>query len=246
MNIWRETVSFRKGLPIVIVVLVIAVFTGCGYQKERRMVQKSKKILAQEEKSVEELVQVRGQLRKIIELKLQSVKLLEDVNRLLGQKYMEIGSYYLAEEVLLEAEYLLPHNPFIKKDLGQCYYFLGLSSLDKEEQLDSFSKSKAYYTKALEINPKLVEAHYGLGLLLFFGYDDVFAAIEEMKGIFEYDAENIDAHFALGRFYYEIGELGKALGEYIEITRLLPRGSQRRKKAEENIMKINREMGLQD
>jgi tetratricopeptide (TPR) repeat protein len=240
-------VKFKRWQPIIIVVLLANfLYTGCGYQKERRMVQRSKKVLAQERKSVDELVHIRGELRRVIELKLQSVKLLEDVNRLLGEKYMELGSYNLAEEVLLEAEFLMPHNAFIKKDLGQCYYFLGLSALDKNDQLKFFSKSRAYYTKALEIDPELIEARYGLGLLLFFGYNDAFAAIDEMKEILESDPENVDAHFALGRFYYEIGELGKALGEYIELTRLLPGGADRRKKAEENIIKINREMGMKD
>ncbi|MGQ9616340.1 MAG: hypothetical protein ACUVWJ_08045 [Spirochaetota bacterium] len=239
--------KFKRWLPIIPVFILISfLYSGCGYQEERRMVQRSKKVLAQERKSVDELVHIRGELRRIIELKLQSVKLLEDVNRLLGEKYMELGSYNLAEDVLLEAEFLLPHNAFIKKDLGQCYYFLGLSALDKNEQFNYFSKSKAYYSKALEIDPELIEARYGLGLLLFFGYNDVFSAIDEMKGIIEYDPEHVDAHFALGRFYYEIGEFGKALGEYIEITKLLPRGSDRRKKAEENIMKINREMEMKD
>jgi hypothetical protein len=52
----------------------------------------------------------------------------------------------------------------------------------------------------------------------------------------------VDARFALGRYYYELEEYSKALGEYIEITNILPKSSPRRAKAEENIMQINREM----
>ena len=62
----------------------------------------------------------------------------------------------------------------------------------------------------------------------------------------DYDPKNIDAHFALGRFYYETGELGKALNEYLTLTRLLPRSSPKREKVEENILKINRETGIDE
>jgi cytochrome c-type biogenesis protein CcmH/NrfG len=62
--------------------------------------------------------------------------------------------------------------------------------------------------------------------------------------VLSYDPENVEAHFALGRFYYEIGDTGRALGEYLSLTRLLPRSSPKLKKVEENILKINRETGV--
>jgi tetratricopeptide (TPR) repeat protein len=237
-------VGFNKGFIFICIVLILFGLAGCGYRQERRAVERGKRILSQSDKEIDDLVSVRGKLRRIIDLKIQAVDLLEDLNRLLGRKYLEVGSYHLAEEVLLEAEYLKPHNPFIKKDLGECYYFLGISALEKTEQLDYFALSREYYQKALEINPELTEARYGFGLLLFFGLNDVFGAIEQMQMVLKYDENNVDAHFALGRFYYEIGELGKSLGEYIKITRILPGSSPRRKKAEENIIKINRELGV--
>jgi tetratricopeptide (TPR) repeat protein len=216
---------------------------GCGYYEEKRTLSEGRKILSRQERDVEELVSVRMGLRKIIDMKIRAVNQLEDVNRVLGRQYLIAGSYNLAREVLEEAEYLKPYSEFIKKDLGECYYFLGASALSAEERNRDFEKSRAYYTKALEINNDLLEARYGLSLLLFFGFNDVEEAVEQMKLVVERDSRNVDAHFALGRYYYELGEYSKALGEYLEITRILPKNSPRRIKAEENIMEINREMG---
>ena len=136
-----------------------------------------------------------------------------------------------------------PHSAYVKKDLGECYYFLGASALDREEKERYFERSLTYYNKALEIRADLTEAHYGLGLLLYFAYNDVEGAVEEMKRVLAQDSRDVDARFALGRFYYEMGEYSKALGEYLELTRILPKGSPRRIKAEDNILQINRELG---
>jgi tetratricopeptide (TPR) repeat protein len=235
-------VSFKiRTFPLSLLVFII-LLEGCGGMRERWTIYKSKRYLARETVDMQELEDVRGNLRKIIEVKIKAVDMLEATNRLLGRKYMESGSYHLAREVLEEAEYLKPKSAFIKKDLGECYYFLGASALEIGDRESYYSKSKKYFQKALDIMPGLIEARYGLGLLLFFGYGDTDAAIIEMKLILEFNPNNVDAHFALGRFYYEADEFGKSLGEYITLTRILPKGSQKKAKAEGNILIINREL----
>jgi cytochrome c-type biogenesis protein CcmH/NrfG len=219
---------------------------GCGYYKANRAVARGRRVIAQREKDVEDLEKVRGELRRVIDMKIKAAQYLESSLRLLGTKYMEVGSYSLAKDALAEAELLQPYNAFIKKDLGECYYFLALSTVDSEERQASLEMSGLYYRKSLDIKPDLLEARYGYGLLLAFGYDDWGSAIEQVKLMLDYDPENIDAHFALGRFYYEIGDLGKALNEYLTLTRLLPRSSPRQKKVEENILRINRETGIDE
>jgi tetratricopeptide (TPR) repeat protein len=217
---------------------------GCSGFRDRRTIWKSKQALARRDKDIGELVEIRGKLKRIIEMKIRAVKLLESANRVLGRKYIEIGSYNLALEALKEAEYLDPNSAFVKKDLGECYYFLGRSAIVQEEREKSFSLSRKYYEASISIQPDLVSSRYGLGLLLFFGYGDVNGAIEQMKQILLYEPENVEAHFALGRFYYEMDELGKALGEYITLNRILPKGSPKKNQVEENILRINRELGV--
>ena len=236
---------FRKWYTLFCLALSI-MMAGCGYYEANRAVARGKRVIAQREKDVEDLKQVRRELRKVIDMKIKAVQYLESTLRLLGTKYMELGSYRLAEDALVEAEYLQPYNAFIKKDLGECYYFLALSAVDTEERQAWRERSRVYYRKALDIKPDLLEARYGYGLLLAFGYDDWTGAIEEIKFMLDYDPKNIDAHFALGRFYYEIGDLGKSLNEYLTLTRLLPRSSPKLEKVEENILRINRETGIDE
>jgi tetratricopeptide (TPR) repeat protein len=242
---WNRTACCRRAIEIFFLSSVLLFAAGCGNLNERRTIWKTNKILGQKTKEIDELQEVRGKLKRIIHSKIQAVELLETADRVLARKYMNIESYNLAEEVLKEAEYLKPNSAFIKKELGECYYFLAQSAVSQEEDEKYFSLSRQYYEASLSLDPDLQSARYGFGLLLFFGFNDVSGAIEEMKKILEEEPGNVDAHFALGRFYYEANELGKSLGEYIAITRILPPGSERRKKAEQNILRINSELGIE-
>ena len=219
---------------------------SCGLRQERAAVSGAKKVLGREKKSTEELEEVRGRLRRVVELKVEAASLMREVNRLLGRKYLEIESYNLAEEALLEAEYLDPASPYVKKELGECYYHLAAAAMEKNRRTRYLELSLGYFRKAVELKPDYREARYGLGLLLFFEYQDVPGAVEQMKKVVEAEPGDVDARFALGRFFYEQGELGKALNEYLEITRILPRSSPRRARAEENILMINRNLGIED
>jgi len=235
-------VNFKSRFFVCLIFLCFLI-AGCGGGGDRRTIINSRKELKRQKKDTEELTKVRGELKRIVERKVYAVKLLENIDRVLGSKYLELGYYNLAEEALLEAEFLKPHSPFIKKDLGECYYFLGLSALDYDEKKSYFSKSRSYFKKTLELNPDHVEARYGLGLLLFFGFSDTQGAIEEMQEVLKIENNHVGARFALGRFYYENGELNKSLGEYITLTRILPGSSPKKKKAQDNIIRINRELG---
>lgn len=224
--------------------IIVLFLIGCAAREDVRIINESKRVISKKKKSIDDLERVRGNLKRVIERKIKAVGLLEETDRLLASKYIEIGSYNLALEVLKEAEYLKPENGFIKKDIGLCYYFLGRSETNGEIANKYYESSRKYLKKALELEPDLIEARYALGLLLFFGFKNVSDAIEQMKIILEENPDDVEAHFALGRFYYEINELGKALNEYITLTRILPKGSPKYKKAEENILKINRELGF--
>ena len=220
-------------------IFILIFLFSCGYSKEKSDLRYAKRVLSKRNKSNEELVNVKKKLRRIIDMKIRAANMLDSVDRLLGRRYMENGEYRLALNVLKEAESLKPTNAFIKKDIGECYYFLGKSEVNIEQRDKYLRLSKMYLSKALELEPDMVEAMYALSLLLFFGYHDVDGAIDEAKKMLSIDPKNIDAHFALGRYYYEKGEYGRALNEYITITKILPKNSPKRKKAEENILKIN-------
>jgi tetratricopeptide (TPR) repeat protein len=236
-------VHIKYEAPAALLALVV-VLTGCGLSKDRIAIYRAKQAIERGTRDPEELSRVRGRLKKIVTTKIQAARYLDTANRVLGRKYMEMGSYNLAEEALREAEYLNPNNAYIKMDLGECSYLLSQSVLDEDEKKEYLVRSRNYYRKAIELKSDLTEARYGYGLLLFFGFNDTQGAIREMRKILADEPGHVEAHFALGRFYYESGESGKALGEYILLTELLPKSSPRRKKAEENIERINSEQAV--
>jgi tetratricopeptide (TPR) repeat protein len=232
-------VHIQHKAPVILLALVVAL-SGCGLSKDRIAVYRAKQAVDRGSRDPEELSTVRGRLKKIVNTKIQAARYLDTVNRVLGRKYMEMGSYNLAVEALREAEYLNPNNAYIKMDLGECSYLLSQSALDEDGKKEYLLRSRNYYRKALELKSDLAEARYGYGLLLFFGFEDTEGAIREMRKILADEPGHVEAHFALGRFYFEAGDTGKALGEYLILTELLPKSSPRRKKAEENIERINR------
>jgi len=231
-------VNFRLYFGSFLVLVLLFIF-GCGYSRERSDLRRAKHVLSKNEKSNEDLLDIKKRMRRIIDMKIRAVNMLDSIDRLLGRRYMENGNYLLAIDVLKEAEELKPTNAYIKKDIGESYYFLAKSEINHVKGKEYIELSKSYLKKAIELQPDMVEAIYVMSLLLFFGYNDVDGAINEAKKILEIDSKNIDAHFALGRFYYEKGEYGRALNEYLTLTKILPKNSPKRKKAEENIIKIN-------
>ena len=243
----RFSVRGCHGVRLLLSGLLLCVCTvsaGCGYYRDNRTVEKSRRVISREKKDIGDLEQVSRELRKVIETKIRAARYLESALRLLGEKYMEVGNYRLAEEALLEVEILKPYDAFIKKELGECYYFLAGSEVEPQEKERMMRKSGEYYAAALGIRPDFLEAIYGYGILLAMGYGDWAGGIEQMKILLSYEPENIEAHFALGRFYYETGDTGRALGEYLTLTRILPRSSPKIGKVEENILRINRETGV--
>jgi cytochrome c-type biogenesis protein CcmH/NrfG len=236
-------VHIRGEAPAVLLALAV-LLTGCGLSKDRMAIYRARQSIEKRNRDPEELSKVRGRLKEIVKTKLQAARYLDTANRVLGRKYMEMGSYNLAEEALREAEYLNPNNAYIKMDLGECCYLLSQSAMDEDRKNEYLVRSRNYYRKAIELKTDLTEARYGYGLLLFFGFKDTQGAIGEMKKILGDEPRHVDAHFALGRFYYESGDSGKALREYLLLTELLPKSSPRRKKAEENIEKITREQAV--
>jgi len=125
--------------------------------------------------------------------------------------YLFLGSIYMSEENLSQAfdVYEKFVASFPESYIG--YFFLG-KILSKQEDFDG---AKEYFTKALDIEPMLLEPRFEL--LAIYQAEGLEThpknkekIITEYGAILERYPENIRAVMELGVFYHRIGEKGKA------------------------------------
>lgn len=88
--------------------------------------------------------------------------------------------------------------------------------------LKEFDKSKKSLLRAIEINPNYSAAHQGLGLLMLWGYYDVFASIEHFKRAVELDPLSFHAKSQLAEALMNIGAKDEALAIMKELVEKEP------------------------
>jgi tetratricopeptide (TPR) repeat protein len=128
----------------------------------------------------------------------------------LGREYVKKGDWTPAIEALTQAiEY--------GNTGARVHYFLGAAYANRANETagkDDIEKAEHHYKMAVEKNPKIYDASYGLGILTFYLKKDRDKGIEIMKEISFKEPSYYQARFALGRFYYESGEAARALSVY--------------------------------
>ena len=92
---------------------------------------------------------------------------------------------------------------------AQRYYRLGQTQFEQGMTLQAIESLK----KAIDMNPKLAEAHDYLGVI-YLQQTDPSHAVKYLKKAVEIDPYYTDAHNTLGVAYKELGKFEKALAEF--------------------------------
>ena len=86
--------------------------------------------------------------------------------------------------------------------LGNCY-----------AQLNEWAQAQAEYTNAVQIDDRLAEGHYNLGVA-FRAHKQLSEAIAAFKLALQHNADLYEARFALGRCYHDLGDYAHAYIAY--------------------------------
>jgi len=176
--------------------------------------------------------------------KMQSMEQVGESYKKLGIKYTEMKSWTPAIDTLTKA---IEHG----QSGAHVHYWLGIAYANRGNELKNKSdidKAEASYKRALEKIPSFINAEYGLALLYFYLKDDRAEGIQMMNDIVRKKPDYFDAHFALGRFYYEAGDKRKSLSVYQSLYSLLdarkesPHTAELKKKCSENITQLMLEL----
>ncbi len=175
---------------------------------------------------------------KVIAMKINAAEYQALVYRKLGKYSMKYDHWNDALRYYKLAAKILPNEGVLHSKIGVCYSQLSRSETDETKKMKLIKAAEKEYEVALKLSPKLIDPYYGLGIINFYVYQNYMKGIKYMAKVLSIDPKNIDAHFALGRFYYEIGEPGKALEFYKALLSLVPEKAPRYKRVKENISKI--------
>lgn len=93
---------------------------------------------------------------------------------------------------------------------------------DQESQPVLFESAMRCFNKALEINPKNLDAKVGVGICIVEGSNDPMQGIQTLLDVVKEDSTNINAQLALGDFSVKRGAPDKAVARYTTALNLRP------------------------
>ncbi len=105
---------------------------------------------------------------------------------------------------------------------GERYRSSALFQQDPDNGPALFEAAIRCFGKALELEPKNLDAKVGLGITYVQGSQDPMQGIAMLLEVVEADSTNINAHLALGDFSMQRGAPDKAIARYSAALRLRP------------------------
>ena len=107
----------------------------------------------------------------------------------------------------------------VNRDGGSfsAYLYLGVV----ERDLGMLDNARAHFRRAMSIEPKRAEPHFGLAALHIF-VNDIDSALHECRQAFTLEPDKAEVHVKLGSIYTSIGQLDKAATCYEQALSLDP------------------------
>ncbi len=223
----------------IIIIIMSSIFFQCGNPLRKKF---SNAVKLSKSKDIEDWEKAIEQYDEIIQLKVEARENQAQLYRKLAKYHFNIGHYNDALHYYKKAIEILPNLGDLHLKLGNCYSELTRSEKDETKKMELVKKAEEEYLMAIKLEPRILEAYYGLGIINFWIYKDYYKGIQYMADILKQDPKNVDAHFALARFYYELDQPGKSLEFYKGILSLLKEKDPRYQQAKDNIQRILIEM----
>ena len=229
--IMRKIISFC--------IISILLFVSCDSSMKKKF--KRAKRLSRTDK-LEKWEEAIKEFDEIVKMKVNAREYQVNLYRKLGKRHMQMEHWNDSLKYYLKAFEALPNEGIIHYKLGVCYSQISRSIEDKVEYMKMVKKAEAEYKMAISLNNKLIDPYYGLGIIYFYVYKNYKKGIEYMFEVIKRDSKNIDAHFALGRFYYDVGEASRAFEFYSALLSLVPENDARYSQVKNNIQRIQNEI----
>ena len=205
--------TVKKALVLILIIAAIVLFGmkyGCRDFWIPGVIQTINKSI---ESKVDEAKEETEKLEKGYLKQIESAEKVGTSYERLGRLYAEQGNWTPAIDALTKALQYGNTKPEIHFLLGGSYANRGKETNNKND----IDLGEKHYNQALEKNPSMYRARYGLGMLNFYLKDNKQKGIEIMREIIKERRDSYEARFALGLFYYETREVSRALSVYEDL-----------------------------
>ncbi|OHD67190.1 MAG: hypothetical protein A2W19_11675 [Spirochaetes bacterium RBG_16_49_21] len=195
---------------------------------------------------------IEGIRDKIEDLEKEKIKDVRTLARLADQ-YTQLGTIYLEKRLWDSAVQNYDKGIKYGKNTPGVFYSIGLAHANRgseRESRDDIDKAEFYYHKAIEMQSNYYDAQNALAILLFYHKNEKEKALSIIEGVVSRNKSSYIARFTLGRFYYEMNNLDKALSVYedleSDLAKLPPSGiiNEFKSQCRENIQRIMSELSM--
>ncbi len=144
----------------------------------------------------------------------------EDVSKPLSSTHLTLAEKYLELNRFEDALKNIKATEYYGNRSGYVYYITAAAYANlwkKSGAPNDLNNAESNYRKSLQKDPSLKDSWYGLSILLFYEKktdESRKEAIGILSELSEKNRHYYRPRFALGRFYYETGELDRALASY--------------------------------
>jgi tetratricopeptide (TPR) repeat protein len=201
-KVLKATVIF---VVVILAIFLAAKYLNCGLKREYRV---------STDKHIKE---IRDRIKDIED---DNVSDTESIRRL-GEQYSNLGGVYLQKglwDLAIESYEKSIHygrsSPGVLYSIGIAYGNRGRERDNSED----VGKSESYLRKAIDLKDNFYEAENALAILLFYHKDEKDEAVSLAKEVVSRNPKYYIGRFTLGRFYYEMGALDKALPVYEDLN----------------------------
>ncbi|HPP96037.1 MAG TPA: tetratricopeptide repeat protein [Spirochaetota bacterium] len=234
----------KKYLSLIIIVAVILIISGINQAFNLVHCNIRRDYKTMEDRTIQNIKDKIATLEKEDIKDTTTTRRLAEQYALLGRLYIERKLWDQAIECYLSSEKYGGNGAAVMYALGLAYANRGYDRSDEKD----FEQAEIYYRKSLEKHPGYEDAMYGLAILLYYHRNGKEEALTLMNELVSKNSSNYMARFALGRFYYENGDLQRSLQIYQQLQQDLEKPpkseiiNQYRQECSANISKITAEI----
>lgn len=181
--------------------------------------------------------------RQIVDRTFSASQRLSGLYETLGLQYLNNKMYGMALRSFQEAIQLHPTDPALFYAAGLCQGQMAKVEVDPHLQTTLFTRTAAYYTTALKLNPNYQDALFALAVVDIFELDSPGQAQPLLEHLLALDAKNVDGMFLLARVYAGEGRAEDAARLYDRIVKSASTQEQRSRAQEDKRTVLERAYG---
>ena len=207
---------------VVLVVLVVPALIGCsnsgGYLEELLKLESGGyRAEAPDQDRVRELESQIAEYRDRVEQAVRDAGQLAVYYKMLGVALMDQRMFALAVEPFSQAVQLQPTNQILFYYLAVCHGQMAQATPDRTTRDNRLERATWHYQRALELDPRYVDALYGYAVLAVYELDEPQRAIELIGQLEMVERNNIEARFVKAAAFVQVERISDAIAVYREI-----------------------------